>query len=75
MKTSADPTGTKVLGTSYNCSGGVTPWGTVLTCEEGVSDIFGGDPQGDADRRHLSSATASTARTSMAAPASTTAST
>jgi uncharacterized protein len=44
MKTSADATGTKVFGTSYNCGGGVTPWGTLLTCEEGLSDTFGGDP-------------------------------
>ncbi|TIU77518.1 MAG: DUF839 domain-containing protein, partial [Mesorhizobium sp.] len=45
MQTSADTSGRKILGTSYNCSGGVTPWGTVLTCEEGVSDLFGGDPK------------------------------
>ncbi len=44
LQTSADPTGTKVIGTGYNCSGGVTPWGTVLSCEEGLSDTFGGDP-------------------------------
>src|SRR5262249_37769815 len=43
LKTSADTTGAEVIGTLDNCSGGVTPWGTVLFCEEGVSDWFGGD--------------------------------
>lgn len=43
LKTSADSSGTKVIGTGYNCAGGTTPWGTILTCEEGLSDTFGGD--------------------------------
>lgn len=46
VKTKEDPTGTLVKGTNYNCGGGVTPWGTVLTCEEGASDTFGGKPDG-----------------------------
>jgi secreted PhoX family phosphatase len=43
MKTSYDPEGKLARGTNYNCGGGVTPWGSVLTCEEGASDTFGGD--------------------------------
>lgn len=50
MRTAADPTGSLVLGTHDNCNGGVTPWGTILTCEEGSAEFFAGNVERHPDR-------------------------
>ena len=46
LKTSADPSGTRALGTWNNCGNGRTPWGTYIACEENFNGNFGSTDEG-----------------------------
>ncbi len=52
VRTAADPSGTKVYGTFGNCSGGTTPWGTILSGEENFNGYFIANPNGVGSKRY-----------------------
>jgi secreted PhoX family phosphatase len=55
MKTSYDPAGTQVRGMVNNCAGGITAWGSYLTCEENFNNYFVGEIAGHAEEANYKS--------------------
>ncbi|MEV7135644.1 PhoX family phosphatase [Arthrobacter sp. NPDC093128] len=60
VKTIDDPSGRRIKGTLGNCSGGTTPWGTILSGEENFNGYFVSPGTSASDKRYglTSSATA-----------------
>jgi secreted PhoX family phosphatase len=52
LKTAADPTGRRIIGTLNNCAGGITPWGTYLSGEENCDNYFTGKLDGHPEQRN-----------------------
>ncbi|MDH4052297.1 MAG: PhoX family phosphatase [Rubrivivax sp.] len=51
MRTAADASGRRILGTLNNCASGMTPWGTYLSGEENWAGYFAGGEQISPDQR------------------------
>ena len=51
LKTAADRSGRRVIGTLNNCAGGITPWSTYLMAEENFHGYFWTDRKDDKGKR------------------------